>query len=327
MTFKILCGAGLLALATALSASPSPSAPVDLTAHSYGKWGFDLSGRDTSIRPGDDFFAYANGAYLANTRIPPDRTWYGTINVLRDLSELRVHAMLEDAAAKASLEPDANDHRGKVGAFYKSFMDEAGVEALDAKPLAPQLDAIRHAGDRTQLAAVMGKARTGFEPSLFDVVIFSDLKNSDRYAVYVDQGGLGMPDRDYYLDAQFAAKKQAYEAYVAKMLGMIGWPDADANAKAITDFETKVAEASWTKAEERNLDKLYNPMTPAELAAMAPGFDWKRWLAAASLGSRERIIAAPKTALPKIASIYARCSGARSSGGCPRAGCSRRRCA
>ena len=305
MTTKILSGAGLLALATFLCASPPAIAePADLAAHSAGKWGFDLSGRNMAVKPGDDFFGYANGTYIDKTQIPADRSWYGTINVLRDLSEARVHAMLDDAAATAPVEAAGKDEKAKVGAFYKAYLDEAAVEALDAKPLAADLEAIRSADDRAGLAAVMGRSRKGFEPSLFDVIIFTDLKDSDRYAVYVDQAGLGLPDRDYYLDAQFAAKKQAYQAYVAKMLGMIGWPDAEANAKAITDFETKVAGASWTRAEERNPDKLYNPMSPAELAAMAPGFDWKSWLSAAGLGSRERIIAAPKTALPKIAAIY-----------------------
>src|SRR5206468_334699 len=135
--------------------SPARSRPADLLAHSYGQWGFDLSGRDTAVRPGDDFFAYANGTYIEKIQIPPDRTWYGTINVLRDLSEVRVHAMLEHAAADAPAEPAAKDVQGKVGAFYKAFMNEAAVEALDAKPLTPSLDAIRQANDRKQLAALM----------------------------------------------------------------------------------------------------------------------------------------------------------------------------
>ena len=306
MTSKIFSGAALFAIAAALYASsPAVAADsTDLTAKRAGEWGFDLSGRDLAVKPGDDFFRHANGTYLQKTEIPADRTWYGTINVLRDLSEARVHAMLDEAAASAPLEPPATNEKAKVGAFYKAYMDEAAVEALDAKPLAADLAAIRDASDRAQLAAVMGRSKKGFEPSLFDLVIFTDLKNSDRYSVYVDQGGLGMPDRDYYLDAKFAAKKQAYLAYVAKMLGMIGWADAEANAKSIVDFETRVAEVSWTKAEQREVEKIYNPMTVGELAAMAPGFDWKAWLRAAGLGSREKVVAVPKMALPKIAAIY-----------------------
>ena len=313
MTSTIRTGASLLALAAALtafgpaaSAAPTAaSATADLTAHSFGSWGFDLAGRDTAVRPGDDFFSYANGGYIQKTEIPADRSWYGTVNILRDLSEVRVHAILEGAAVNAPVQPAAGDVQGKIGAFYKAFMDEKAVEALDAKPLAPDLDAIRAASDRAQLAALMGRAPKTFQFSLFDLSIDTDLKDSDRYSVYVDQGGLGMPDRDYYLTSEFAAKKQAYVAYVAKMLGMIGWPDAEANAKAVVDFETQVADASWTRAERRDPNKTYNPMTKAELAALAPGFDWSGWMAAADLGGREQIVVAAKTAVPKIAALYA----------------------
>ena len=257
-----------------------------------------------SVRPGDDFFDYVNGTYLDRTQIPADRTWYGTVNVLRDLSEARVRAMLDAGAATAPIEPAATDEKGKVGAYYKAYLDEAAAEKLDAKPMAADIDAIRKASDRAQLAAVMGQANKGFQWSLFQLVTFTDLKDSDRYAVYVDQAGLGLPDRDYYLDAQFAAKKKAYQAYVGKMLGMIGWPDAEANAKAIVDFETRVAEVSWTKAEERDVVKIYNPTKVASLSAMAPGFDWKGWMTAADLGSRENVVAVANTALPKIAALY-----------------------
>lgn len=303
---KLRVAASLAALAIAFAAVSAGAAPSpDLAAPRFGTWGIDLTGRDTSVRPGDDFFAYANGDYMQRTEIPADRSWYGTINKLRDLSEARVHAILEAAAAKAPVQPAPGDVQGKIGAFYKSFMDEAAVEALDAKPLGTDLDAIRSVKDKAQLAALMGQAPKGFQFSLFDVSIDADLKDNDHYAVYADQGGLGMPDRDYYLEDQFAAKKTAYQAYVAKMLGMIGWADPEANAKAIVDFETQVAEASWTRAEERDPDKTYNPMSVDELAAMAPGFDWRVFFASADLKSVNRVIIGAKTAVPKIAALYA----------------------
>ena len=313
MTLRLRAGASLLVLAAAIAgfapaASAAPaSAPVkaDLGSHSYGAWGFDLTGRDTGVRPGDDFFSYANGGYIKATEIPADRSWYGTVNLLRDLSEARVHVILDAAAAKAPVQPDAHDIQGKVGAFYKAFMNQAAVEALDAKPLAPDLQAIQSVQDRAQLAALMGGAPKNFQFTLFDAGIGADRKDSYKYAVYVDQGGLGMPDRDYYLEAQFAAKKQAYQVYVAKMLGMVGWANPDASAAAVVDFETKVAQASWAKAERRDPVKSYNPMTKAELAAAAPGFDWAAWLAAADLGSRDRVVVGANTAVPKIAALYA----------------------
>ena len=308
MTCRLHAGASLVVLAAALaSLAPAASAAPasSLTAPSHGAWGFDLAGRDTAVRPGDDFFAYANGSYIQKTEIPADRSWYGTVNLLRDLSEARVRAILETAAAKAPSQPAPGDVQGKIGGFYRAFMDQAAVEALGARPLGPELGAIRAVGDRGQLAALMGQAPKSFQASLFDVSIDTDLKDSDRYSVYVDQGGLGMPDRDYYLKPEFAAKKQAYQAYVAKQLGTIGWPDAAANAKAIVDFETQVADASWTRADRRDPDRNYNPMSTAELAAMAPGFGWSGFLAAADLGSTGKVVVGAKTAVPKIAALYA----------------------
>ena len=299
-----MAAVAVLTLASTSVALAADAAP-DLTAHHYGAWGFDLAGRDTTARPGDDFFAYANGGYLQRTEIPADLTWYGTVNILRDLSEARVHAMLEEAATHAPTNPAAGDVQGKIGAFYKAFMDEAAIEARGAQPLAHDLQAIRDAADRRQLAAVMGTSPKGFQGSLFSVGIGSDDKDPDHYAVFVSQDGLGLPDRDYYLQPSFAAKKTAYEGYVAKMLTLAGWPDPAANAKAIVAFETQVAEVSWTKAEERDAVKVYNPMSVAELAAAAPGFDWAAFFGAADLSTTGRVIVATNTSVPKIAAIYA----------------------
>ena len=308
MKTRLFAAAGALTLifasATAVLAADSLPTP-DLTTHSYGAWGFDLAGRDTAVQPGTDFFAYANGGYLQRTEIPADLTWYGTVNILRDLSEARVRAILEEASATATVTPAAKDIHGKVGAFYKAFLDQAAVDAKDAQPMAADLAAVKAVKDRDQLAALMGTAPYTFQSSLFFVGIGSDDKNPDRYAVFADQGGLGLPDRDYYLQPSFAAKKQAYEAYVAKMLGMIGWPEPQANAKAIVAFETGVADASWTRAEERDAVKTYNPMTVAELEAMAPGFNWKAFFGAAHLAKDGRVIIAAKTAVPKLAALYA----------------------
>jgi len=123
--------------------------------------------------------------------------------------------------------------------------------------------------------------------------------------MYVSQSGLGLPDRDYYLEPSFAAQKAAYQAYVARLLGLIGWPDADANAAAVVAFEARLAEASWTKVEQRDPDKTYNPMTRAELAAFAPGFAWGAFLDNAGLIGVDRVIVSEKSAFPRIAAVYA----------------------
>ncbi len=150
-------------------------------------------------------------------------------------------------------------------------MDTRRIEALGAAPIGPELDAVRHAGDRTQLAALMGRANSDFEGSIFNLTIDVDLKDVTRYSLYLSQAGLGLPDRDYYIAPAFAAQKGAYQAYVARLLTLVGWPDPDANAAAVVAFETRIAQVSWTRAQQRDIDKVYNPMSRADLEALAPG--------------------------------------------------------
>ena len=270
-------------------------------APKYGAWGIDLSGRDLSVKPGDNFYRYANGAWDDTTVIPPDRTRFGNFDVLAMLSENRTRAIIEAAAAGCSNDPDA----AKIGAAYSAFMDETRIEALDAKPLDADLAAIRAATTREALGVLMAQATRGFQSAIFDIDIEADEKNSNRYAVYLGTGGLGLPDRDYYLEASLADKKAKYQAYVADMLSQVGWPHPEAAAKAVVDYETEIAQASWSRAERRDVDKTYNPMSLAELTAAAPQFPWKPFLAEVGLGSVDRFIVTTNTAFPKIAQIYA----------------------
>jgi putative endopeptidase len=151
----------------------------------------------------------------------------------------------------------------------------------------------------------MGRSPLGFQSAIFDLDIEADAKDPGRYAVYIDVGGLGLPDRDYYLKPEFAEEKKGYQAYAASLLKEIGWTDPDAAARSIVDFETKLAQASWTRAEERDPDKTYNPTSLAALATYAPGFDFKAFLASAELGSVDRIVLEANTAFPKVTAIYA----------------------
>jgi putative endopeptidase len=289
--------------AAAWFAAPRAIAQAAASAPSYGTWGFDLAGRDLSVKPGDDFEAYANGAYLKTLAIPPDQSRWGSFNLLRDLSDSRVHGILEAMAASAPAAPSTEE--GKIGAFYKAFMDEAAVDARGVAPLGPDLEAIRSATSREDLARLMGRANAGFAAALFDVDVSVDVKTPTAYIVTLSQSGLGMPDRDYYLDAKFAAKKAAYQAYVAQMLGLIGWPDAAARAADVVAFETAVAQASWARADRRDPEKTYNPTSVDGLTAAAPGFDWRGFLTAADLGDVARVNVRENTAFPRIAAVYA----------------------
>jgi putative endopeptidase len=233
--------------------------------------------------------------------IPPDQTRYGAFNILRDLSETRTRSILEEAAAHASEQP--TDTAEKTGAFYKAFMDAAVVEKLGAAPLKPDLDLIRAAKTPADFARLNGLATKNFLGSLFDVEIQPDAKDPTKYAIVIGQSGLGMPDRDYYLTPSFAEKRTEYAKFVAQMLQLAGWPDSAAVAPQVIAFETAIAQASWTRAESRDDDKTYNPTTPADLAIMAPGFDWASFLSAADLGTPPRLILEQNTAIPKIAAL------------------------
>jgi putative endopeptidase len=282
----------LVALSTAVLAADKPQ---------FGTWGFDASGMDARTRPGNDFFRHVNGAWLDRTKIPPDKPAWSLRLAMTGRIEARLHETMETAAQKN----ETSDIEGKVGAFYKAFMDEARIEMLGAKAIAPELDAVRAAKTRDDLAGVMGKSSVDFENAIFNINTDIDLKNPKHYAVYLSQGGLGLPDRDYYLQPQFAAAKAAYQAYVAKILHLIDWPEADARAKEMVDFETKLADVSWTKAQDRDVQATYNPATVADLRKLAPGFDWNAFLQNASLASRTRVIVAEKSAFPKLTEVYA----------------------
>ena len=277
--------------------------PADSTAtQHYGRWGFELSGMDRAIPPGDDFYDYADGAAVKALQIPPDRSRYGYFTRLAELSENRVHAILQQAAAQTGEAPQTS--AAKIGAFYKAFMDEARVERLGAQPLKPDLDAVRAVTSKAQMAVLMGRADDGFMASVFDLGIQPDERDPDRYSVHLGQSGLGLPDRDYYLTPGFAPQKAKYQQYVAQMLGLVGWPDAQAQAAAIVALETRIAAASWTKTDERDAIKTYNPTTVKALEQGSPGFAWHLYLGEAGLGDTPQLIAAQNTAIPKIAAIY-----------------------
>ena len=277
------------------------SVDVPPTPH-YGTWGFDTAGEDKTTKPGDDFFGFTDGTAVSQIVIPQDRSNYGAFAQLAVLSEARVHAILEQAAAGAPARPTTSPE--KIGAFYRAFMDQARADSLGAAPLKPDLDAVRAAPDKAALAALMGRENDGFFASLIDVSIDTDEKDPDRYAVHISQSGLGLPDRDYYLKPEFAAKKALYQDYATKLLGLVGWSDPAGSAAKVVAFETQIAQVSWAREDERDPDKIYNPMTVAQVEAADPGFAWRPFLKAANLGGTERVVEQETTAIAKIAAIY-----------------------
>ncbi len=271
-------------------------------APKYGTWGFDLAGRDTTVSPGDDFFRYANGTALDKFQIPSDRTSYGSFALLRELSDNRLKEMIDEIAARSDLTAGSDEQ--KIADAYRSYMDVARIEQLDRAPLDPYLADIRALDTHAALAAYMGRQdrTTG---SLFGTGISADQKAPSQYVSYVSQSGLGLPNRDYYLDARFEKQRALYRAYLEQMLTLAGWTDPAASADAVMAFETRIAEAHWTPEQSRNRDETYNEFTPASLAEAAPGFDWNGYFAASGLQDIQRVVIRQDTALPKMTAIFA----------------------
>jgi putative endopeptidase len=273
-----------------------------IAAKRLGRWGIDTDGMDTSVKPGTDFFGYVSGNWAKNTPIPADRSSYGGFAVLRDLSEARVRQLVESYPAA---DPASGTDQAKVAALYRGFMDEAAIEKLGAKPLQPALEAIRNAKSKDDVAALMGRSNSTFGRSFFGIGVSDDQKDPDRYTLYMSQSGLGLGDRQMYLDEKFAPQRERYQAYIAQMLGLAGWDKPAENAAAILALETKIAEAHWTRAESRDRDKTYNPVETAELASKAPGFPWPTYFKAAGVENTPRLVIRQDSAIPKLASIFA----------------------
>jgi len=291
----ILLAVSLLAVATAQLAAAAPQ---------YGSFGFDTAGMDKSVKPGDDFWAYANGTWNKFTEIPADRSGWGGFQILDELSRTRTRGIIEDAA-KAGASGDADAVR--VGTYYATYMDEATIEAMGTAAIKPALDRIAAIKTRADLARALGDdARIGVSGP-FGVGVEQDPKDPEHYMAGMGQSGLGLPDRDYYLvdTPKFADTRAKYVAHIAKMFGLAGMSDTDARAKAVFALEKDIAEVHWTQVENRDPVKTYNLRTPATLAAEAPGVDWPVFLGAAGMAKESRLDIGQPTAFTGMAKLVA----------------------
>jgi putative endopeptidase len=300
---RIVPALALLGVFVTTPARAGDEKAATTAAKRYGTWGVDVEGMDRTIKPGDDFFRYVNGNWAAKTVIPPDQTRYGAFNILRDLSEARVRALLDRWAADKSLKPGSDE--AKVAAIYRAFLDEAAVEKLDAKPIEPHLKAVKDAKTHEDIARLMALSASTFGRSFFGPGVSDDAKNPDKYALYLSQSGLGLNDREFYLRDNFKPQKERYQKYVMDMLTLAGWAEPEKSAADIVALETKLAEAQWSRAESRDRDKTYNPMTIVELEKGAPGFPWALYFKEAGLSKTDRAIVRQNSAFPKIAKIFA----------------------
>ncbi|USI74857.1 M13 family metallopeptidase [Sphingomonas morindae] len=289
--------AALLAATAGLALiAAAPPAPK------LGAFGVDLTGMDRKIAPGDDFNAYVNGAWEARTPIPADRARWGGFDILREQSDARTRAVLEATAKDSQAAPDA----AKAAALYASFMDEAGIEARGTRPLAADLARIAAISSPAALATAFGAAARDGIAVPIQAGIGIDAKNPDAYVVSLYQGGLGLPDRDYYLvadNAKYAAARDAYKGHVARMLTLAGIADAAAKAQAVFDLETQIAKVHWSRVESRQAEKRYNPIETAALATRFPGIDWQALFAGAHITPPDRVIVAQPSAVAGMAAL------------------------
>lgn len=284
--FALLAGV-LLATAAPLGAQAQSegAAATDLR---YGSWGVDLTARDLSVRPGDDFFNHANRGWFQRTPIPADRTGYGVWTVLGEQIELQVRAIVEEGGSDP-ITRQVND-------FYASWMDEAGVETRGiaaARPYLDRITAVRTRADLLRLFATPGYA------SPVAIGILPDPADPTRYTAAASQAGLGMPGRDYYLreGAEYDRFRAAYRSYVTTMLRLAGMSEPERRADAIIAFERQLAESQWAPERSRDVRQVYNPMNRAQLMQLAPQFEWAGMLEQLGLGNVPTVIAGETTAI------------------------------
>ncbi len=287
------------AAATAVLALTVPAMSKDTaSAPRYGAFGVDLTAKDAAVKPGDDFWAFANGSWAARTEIPADKASVGYGNILTDEAEANVRLILNDMAAN----PAKYGATGKqVGDFYASWIDEAGIEAKGTAPLQPYLAKIAAVKDLTDLQILF--ASVGYE-SPVGVGIIPNLADPTRYTAAVGQGGLGMP-RDYYLleGEKYDGFRKAYRAYIEKMQTLAGISDAAAKADAIMALETAMAKDQWSPEQSRDIAKLNDPQDIAGLEKKAPEFDWALMLKTAGVDSSPTVLMTQNTAIAAMGKI------------------------
>ncbi|AEI37419.1 MAG: M13 family metallopeptidase [Zymomonas mobilis subsp. pomaceae] len=286
----------LSVLALTSVAAPALAAGVQplLSRPQIGLFGFDEAGMNRSTKPGDDFYNYANGAWDQKTVIPDDRASYGMFTQLADLSTQRMKTILDELVQNPG---------NKIGDFYASYMDQKTVNLKGIKPLQPTIDAIKAIQNRHDFARQLGALMPLGVSGPFTFLVEQDDRNPEQYIVSFHQSGLGMPDRDYYLnkDAQLENTRKAYVAYLTKLFQLTGQAYAEQRAANIMAFETNLATVQWRKADRRDRDLTYNKWQRSDFDSKAPHFDWNAFFSAADINSQQEFLVSEPTAFTAMA--------------------------
>ena len=298
MKFAHILLAGSILSLTPIAAQSATQA-ITTAKPRYGSFGLDLTAIDKSVKPGDDFWKYVNGTWDKTTQIAADRTTAGVDVVLADEAELEVRSIVEDLAKKPGAPGTVSQ---QVGDYYASWMDEAAIEAAGTAPLAPYLaavDAVRNKSDLLHLFAMVGYTTP------IGIGILPDPADTSHYIAAAGQAGLGMPNRDYYLNQgeKYDAYRTAYRAYVIKVQQLAGIAEAEAKADRIIALETALAKDQWTPEKQRDIQAIYNPMDRAKLAGFAPQVDWVKLLDWSGLGAVKTVMVQETTAIQSAAKM------------------------
>jgi putative endopeptidase len=274
--------------------------------------GIDKSLMDTSVKPGDDFDKYANGAWEKNAVIPQDKSSISVFSVINDEAQKREAALVSDIVKS---NPAAGSDEARIANFYKAYMDTGAIEKRGLTPVKADIDRIEAISDKGALAEAIGHTlRADADPinatnfhteNLFGVFVTQGMNDPTKTVPYLLQGGLGLPDRDYYLssDPAMAKLRGDYTPYVAKILTLAGFPNAQARAQKIVALETKLAQAHETLEQSQDIVKANNPWKRADFDKKAPGVDWGRLLGAAQLGNQQDFIIWQPSAVTKTAAL------------------------
>jgi putative endopeptidase len=286
--------------------------PVCLAA-SASDHGLDFAGMDPSVAPGDDFFRFANGHWLATTEIPADRAYWGVSGELAELTLQRTVELVRAADASAAPGTEAR----KIGDYYASYMDDKRIEQLGLKPLEPLLNDIDAINDRGSLARALGGTLRAdvdvlnntnlYTENLFGLWVAQDLSDPKRYSPFLLQGGLGMPDRDYYLNPsqKMADIRTRYQAHIAAVLTLAHISGGEEKAARIFELERRIAEVHTSRAESEEVLKGNNHWSAAEFPQRAPGLDWPAFFGAAGLGKQREFVVWQPGAVSGISALTA----------------------
>jgi predicted metalloendopeptidase len=287
-------GAGLLSIALILAAGASSAAEATPASPPPGPdAGIDRKLFDTSIRPQDDFYQYVNGGWLARTEIPPDRPAFGAATELYDEVQRQLRALLEAVAAEPTAAPGSDEAR--IGTLYRSFMDESHLESLGARPLAREIERIEAMRSVRELPALIAHLQQIGVIVPFELSVRLDVRDTTRYVPVLEQDGLGLPDRDYYLreDATtLRLQRRQYRDHMAAALKLLGDQDSDGEAADILALETRLARAQWSKTDVADAAKTYHRIERSQLSTLGAGFNWHGYLEAVGLDDRASYVIA-----------------------------------